>query len=58
MPAVRSYRVVQQRELLVSAESPSEAVAKATENLKSHDNGLVTEDEIRMRVTDISASEE
>lgn len=58
MPAIRSYRVLQQRELTVSAETPSEAIAKATESLKSHDNGMVTDDEIKMRVTDISASED
>lgn len=57
MPAVRRYRVVETRELQVSAENPSEAVAKAAENLKAHDNGQLTSDDIGMRVTDISASE-
>ena len=57
MPAVRRYRVVETRELQVSAETPSEAVAKAAENLKAHDNGQLLADDIGMRVTDISASE-
>lgn len=58
MPAIRSYRVVETRVLHVSAESPADAVTKAAENLKAHDNGSLTAYDIKMRVTDISASED
>lgn len=58
MPEPRRFRVMETRELFVSASSPSEAIAKASVNLKAHDNGQVTDDDINLRVTDMSASED
>ena len=59
MPAVRRYRVREEREVLVTASSPAEAVVKGNDAFRAQENGqekAVGVSEIRS--LDISATED